>query len=181
VAHDRAPIVDTTRLRLRAHTESDFDACAAMWADPAVTLHIGGMPSTRLQTWGRMRGYIGMWEFLGFGYWAIEERATGLFIGELGFADFKRDIAPSMQNVPELGWALAASAHGKGFATEAVHAVNAWGDAHLASDRTVCLINQENHASIRVAEKCGFKAFDSTLMGETEVLFFERHRARLGS
>ena len=173
--HDRAPIIETTRLRLRPHAMTDLDACSAMWADPAVTHHIG-INSTRLQTWGRIRGYVGLWEFLGFGYWAIEEKATGLFIGELGFADFERDIAPSMQHVPVLGWALVSNAHGNGFATEAVQAATVWGDAHLASARTVCLINSENHASIRVAEKCGFAQFDSTLLGETEVQFFERHR-----
>jgi len=146
-----------------------------MWADPAVTLHIGS-PSTRLQTWARMRGYVGLWEFLGFGYWAIEEKATARFIGELGFADFKREIAASMQATPELGWALAADAHGRGFATEAVRAATAWGDVNLRSERTVCLISAQNLASIRVAEKCGFRRFDAATAGNAELLFFERYR-----
>jgi len=123
-----------------------------------------------------MRGYVGLWEFLGFGYWAIEERATGRFIGELGFADFKREIAASMQATPELGWALIAEAHGKGFATEAVRAVTAWGDVNLRSERTVCLIDARNAASIRVAEKSGFLRFDAAVTGTTELLFFERYR-----
>lgn len=146
-----------------------------MWADPEVTRYIG-VASTLQQTWARMRGYIGLWEYLGFGYWAIEERATGRYIGECGFADFKRDIAASMREVPELGWALVAPAHGKGFATEAVMCATAWGDANLQSKRTVCMIDVENRASVRVAEKCGFAEFDSALIGETSALFFERHR-----
>jgi RimJ/RimL family protein N-acetyltransferase len=146
-----------------------------MWADPEVTRFIGAA-STLQQSWARMRGYIGLWEYLGFGYWAIEEKATGRYIGECGFADFKRDIVASMRDVPELGWALVAPAHGKGFATEAVMAAIAWGDANLSLARTVCMIDVENRASVRVAEKCGFAQFDSSLIGETSALFFERQR-----
>ena len=170
------PVIETERLRLRAHSPNDFAACCAMWADPVVTKYIGGKPSTTQQTWARILTYGGHWVHLGYGYWAVEEKATGTFVGELGFADFKRDIAPSMQNVPELGWALATPAHGKGYATEAVRAATAWGDRNLASARTVCLINPENVASIRVAQKCGFHEFASGELGGVSTLFFERYR-----
>ena len=73
---------------------------------------------------------------MGFGHWAVEEKASGDFIGDLGFADFKRDIQPSIQGLPELGWVLASRAHGKGYATEAVRAAIAWGAAHrVQADR----------------------------------------------
>ncbi|MGC8485625.1 MAG: GNAT family N-acetyltransferase [Candidatus Baltobacteraceae bacterium] len=172
---ERAPTIETPRLRLRPHAAEDLDACAAMWADPRVTEYIGA-PSTRLQSWARMRGYVGLWEFLGYGYWAIEERQSARYIGEIGFADFQREIAPSMQGVPEAGWALSADAHGKGYATEALRAATAWGDANLAAERTVCLISTQNLASIRVAEKCGYSRFDSATIGAAEALFFERYR-----
>jgi RimJ/RimL family protein N-acetyltransferase len=42
-----APILETDRLRLRAHTAEDFAASAAMWGDPDVTRFIGGRPFTR--------------------------------------------------------------------------------------------------------------------------------------
>ncbi len=146
-----------------------------MWADPEVTRFIGS-PSSLQQSWSRMRGYAGLWLHLGYGYWAIEEAVTQTFIGEVGFADFKRDIAPSMRDVPELGWALTSDAHGKGYATEAACAALVWGDANLPSARTVCMIDAENRASLRVAEKCGFAQFDSAVVGENVVMFFERRR-----
>jgi RimJ/RimL family protein N-acetyltransferase len=94
---------------------------------------------------------------LGFGYWVAEEKSTGNFAGELGFADYKRDIEPSLKGLPEIGWVLASHAHGKGYATEAVRAIVVWGDAHFSSPRTACIIAPENLASIRVAEKCGYR------------------------
>ena len=94
---------------------------------------------------------------LGYGYWAVEEKLSGRYVGELGFADFKRDIQPSIAGMPELGWALVPRVHGKGFATEALRAVVAWGDNHFGLMRTVCIIRRDNHASFRVAEKLGYE------------------------
>ena len=64
------------------------------------------------------------------------------------------------EGLPELGWVLATRVHGKGYATEAVRAAIAWGDANIRSSgsglgRTVCIIHPEHARSIRVAEKCG--------------------------
>lgn len=172
------PVLDTPRLTLRAHRADDFDAALAMWSDPNVTRYIGGKPSTEQQTWSRLLNYAGHWSLLGFGYWAVEETASGRFIGELGFANFKRDIAPEMRDAPELGWALAAGVHGRGFGTEAVRAAVAWGDRYLAASRTVCLIDPDNAASIRIAEKCGYRAFRETQFNDRPILFFERLRRK---
>lgn len=168
------PTLDTPRLILRPHRGADYAAACAMWADPAVTRFIGGRASTPQQTWSRLLTYLGHWAVMGFGYWAIEERDSGAFAGEIGFADFKRDIAPEMQNVPELGFALASSFHGRGFASEAVRAVLAWGDGHLNSKRTVALVNEDNAASIHILEKSGYRAFDRSTLADSRVLFLER-------
>ena len=44
---------------------------------------------------------------MGFGFWALEEKATGAFAGEMGFAEFKREIDPPILGTPEIGWVLA--------------------------------------------------------------------------
>jgi RimJ/RimL family protein N-acetyltransferase len=147
-----------------------------MWSDPGVTRHIGGKPSTKPQAWTRMLTYIGHWSLLGFGYWAIEEKATGKFVGDIGFADFRRATVPSMSDVPEMGWALAPAFHGRGYATEAALGAVAWADAHFESPRTVCMIDPENVASVRVAEKCGFRTFERTVIDDRATLFLERIR-----
>jgi RimJ/RimL family protein N-acetyltransferase len=156
------PILATERLKLRGHRLGDFSHCAAMWADPEVARYIGGKPLTEEESWTKFLRYVGHWALLGFGYWAVEEKATGDFVGEIGFADYKRDLEPSLKGVPEIGWVLASGVHGKGYATEAVRAAVAWGDTHFSPPRTACIISPENLASVRVATKCGYREFQLT-------------------
>ena len=168
----KVPILETERLRLRGHWLDDFAKCAAMWADPAVIRYIGGKPLTEEESWTRFLRYAGHWSLLGFGYWVAEEKTSGKFVGEIGFADYKRDLEPSLKGVPEIGWVLASSAHGRGYATEAVRAAVEWGDRHFAGARTACIIAPDNLASIRVAEKCGYrKAQVATYKGHPTIVF----------
>jgi RimJ/RimL family protein N-acetyltransferase len=152
------PVLETERLWLRAHKASDFVDCLAMWSDPEIVRYTIRDPSPPPRTWQRLLAYRGHWEIMGYGYWAVEEKASQRFIGELGFADFKRDIRPCIEGLPEIGWALNLKAHGKGYATEALKAVLDWGDAHLDSARTACIIHRDNHRSLRVAERLGYNA-----------------------
>jgi RimJ/RimL family protein N-acetyltransferase len=170
----QTPILETERLRLRAHRLEDFVHSAAMWSDAKITEHTVGKPQTEEESWTRFLRYVGHWSVMGFGYWVVEEKASGNFLGEIGFADFKRDIEPSLKGVPEIGWVLATHAHGKGFATEAVRTAVAWGDAHFDSKRTACIIAPENLPSIRVAEKCGYREFQRTTYRGKPALMFER-------
>ena len=168
-----APLLKTDRLILRKHNVEDFMALHEMWTEPAVYQHIIGRPSTREESWSRLLRYIGHWAMLRYGYWAVEERATGAFIGEMGFADYQRDIDPPLDGRPELGWILKTSTHGKGYATEALSAIASWGDAHFGGKETACMIAPENTASIRVAGKIGFvKKLRTTYKGDPTLVFY---------
>jgi RimJ/RimL family protein N-acetyltransferase len=151
------PVVETDRLRLRAHTIEDASKVTALWSNPEVTRYIGGKPLTDEECWSRLLRYVGHWSMLGFGYWVVEERATGEFVGEVGFSDYKRDVEPSLGAVPEVGWVLTPSKHGMGYATEAVQAVLGWGRDRFGLSPVTCLIHPNHQASIHVAQKCGFK------------------------
>lgn len=164
--------IDTERLTLRVPRLEDFGDSVAMWGDPEVTRYITGKPFSREEVWARFLRYIGHWSVMGFGFWVVRERVSGRLVGEVGMADFKRDIQPSLDGIPETGWALAPWAHHQGFATEAVRAALKWGETHFESERTVCLINPENRASIRVAEKCGYReSRRSTYKGHPTIVF----------
>ncbi|MGC4049534.1 MAG: GNAT family N-acetyltransferase [Paludibaculum sp.] len=168
------PVLETERLRMRGHRGEDFPASAAMWGDAEVMRHLGGRPFTVEDAWTRFLRYAGHWQFVGFGYWAVEELATGRFLGEVGFADYKREIVPSIDGIPELGWALAPWAQGRGFATEAALAALRWCDGALQAKRTVCLINPENAPSLRVAGKCGFREYGRSVYKGLDTILLER-------
>jgi RimJ/RimL family protein N-acetyltransferase len=166
------PVLETERLKLRGHGLGDCVASSAMWADPIVTRYIGGRPLSAEESWARLLRYVGHWALLGFGYWVVEEKETGSFAGEIGFADYKRDLEPSLNGQPEIGWIFAQQSHGKGYATEAVRAATAWGDAHFGACQTACIIHPENLASIRVAEKCGYRKLRlASYKGQATMLF----------
>jgi RimJ/RimL family protein N-acetyltransferase len=159
----------TDRLLLRRHIAADFLEYHRLWSDPAVVRYINSRPSSKSEAWHRLMRQVGHWGLLGFGYWVVEEKASGRFIGEVGFADLMRDVSPSIAGTAELGWVLQPAFHGQGFATEAVKCAVRWAQTHLTRP-IVCLIAIGNTRSQRVAEKVGFQAPESARIGDEEVL-----------
>jgi RimJ/RimL family protein N-acetyltransferase len=151
------PTLETPRLRLRAHTAADFPHSCRLWADPEVIRYTVFKPSTPEEVWSRLLRYFGLWSLLGFGYWVVEEKSTGAFVGEVGLCNFHRELDPPLGDTPEIGWTLLPQFHGKGYATEAAQAAIHWAtQPPLAATEISCIIHAENAGSLRVAAKCGF-------------------------
>jgi RimJ/RimL family protein N-acetyltransferase len=150
------PTIETARLTLRPHRVGDFEAYAAMWTDPTVVRFIGGEPMSREVSWSRFLRQAGIWHHLGFGFFAIEDRATGAFAGECGFHDLHRAMTPSIEGTMETGWALLPAFHGQGLAEEAMRACLAWAEAHGTGDRLTAIIDPGNEPSLRLARRLGF-------------------------
>jgi len=170
------PVLETERLILRGHSLDDFNDSASMWADPEVVKHISGVPSSIEASWTRLLKYAGHWALLGFGYWMIEEKRNRHFIGEVGFADFKRNVTPAFDGAPETGWVLKPDKQGQGFATEAVAGSLEWADTVRGFDRTVCMVNPDHKASLRVAQKVGYAHPLTASYNEKPVLILSRSR-----
>ena len=170
------PGLTTSRLILRGHTLADFSNYAAERSDPVVMKYLGkGDLLSEEEAWTRFIGMSGHWALMGYGTWAVEEKASGQRIGNVGFTDKKRPKEHPASGAPEMGWALAASAHGKGYASEAVVAALAWGRGFFgAGARTVCVISTDNAASLRVARKAGFTQFATATRYGLGRLVFER-------
>ena len=169
-----APVIETARLRLRGLLVSDLDAQAAMNADERVMRYAGGQPLGREDSWRRMISAPAMWVLFGFGGWIVERKTDGAFLGQVFFADFKRDMAPSIEGQPEMGWMFAFHAHGQGYASEAVAAALDWADKNLAGQEIVAIIDPDNAASIRVAEKAGFVRSGEGTYKENTILLYRR-------
>ncbi len=96
-----------------------------------------------------MGTFLGHWVLRGYGIWAVEERASGAFVGRIGL--FNPEGWPGL----EVGWLLARDVWGKGFATEGGRASLEFAWNTLGAERVISMIRPENAASIRVAERLG--------------------------
>ena len=167
-----APRIETERLILREFRASDLAALVSIWSDDEVVRYVGGQKLSREDTWRRTLAACGQWPYEGFGYWIAERRTDGAVVGQLGFADFKRAMEPSIEGQPELGYVFDRSVHGQGIAAEACTAALHWADANLNASSYPAIISPENEASIRLAERLGFRReADVTYRGEAIALF----------
>jgi RimJ/RimL family protein N-acetyltransferase len=173
------PVVETPRLRLRPHRLDDLDARTTMTGNDYVMRFFPDTQS-REDNWARLLRYAGHWALLGWGLFAVEEKATGRFVGEVGLADFGRNLGKDFDGIPEAGWILDQWAEGQGFATEAIRASIGWYEQTFGIARQVCIIAPENAPSRRVAEKIGFKPYAERLYHDHRVLLHERLPAQAG-
>ena len=85
------PQLTTDRLLLRGFRPDDFERYAEMMADPDVSRHLmDGRPLTRAEAWRQLAMFAGHWVLRGYGLWAVEERATGEFLGRVGVPESRR-------------------------------------------------------------------------------------------
>ncbi len=158
--------LETERLLLRMWREDDFEAYAEICADPEVMRYLGGKPLSPLDAWRNMAMMVGHWHLRGYGHWVVEEKASGKFIGRIGFLN--AEGWPGF----ELGWTLARHAQGKGYATEGARRALEYAFTELDREHVISLINPLNAASIRVAERLGEKVEGRTELFDIEVLIF---------
>jgi ribosomal-protein-alanine N-acetyltransferase len=138
----------TRRLIVRDVAASDADPLAAIWADPAVTRHLGGPRDPE-----RVRSAVlaAAADPPALDQWTVEQ--DGRVVGSCGLL---RKCVGGRDEV-ELVYVLARDAWGRGLATEAAAAVRDHASTELGLDRLVALIEPAHAASRRVAEKLGFR------------------------
>jgi RimJ/RimL family protein N-acetyltransferase len=141
------PTLTTDRLILRAPAETDLDAEAEFYASDRA-IHVGG-PLLREQVWRALASFIGHWHFRGYGFWGIEDRASGQYLGRAGLWN------PEGWPEPEIGWALMAGAEGRGIAFEAAQAARNHAYRTLGWETAISLIDPDNARSIKLAERLG--------------------------
>lgn len=141
------PILETERFIMRGHMESDFESEAEFYATDA-SRFVGG-PMTRELLWRSFASLIGHWVLRGYGFWALEERNTGAYLGRVGL------WFPEGWPEPELGWTLMPSAQGKGYATQAAIQTRDYAYTKLGWKTAISLIDPDNKPSIALAKRLG--------------------------
>ncbi|SHG93389.1 GNAT family N-acetyltransferase [Ferrimonas marina] len=141
--------LETERLRLRQWQHTDFEAYAALCADPEVMRYLGGDVMSREDAWRHLAMIAGHWSLLGFGHWAVEHKASGHCIGRVGF------LQPQGWPGFELGWTIAPAYQRQGLAFEAASAALKWGFGHTDRQQIISIIHPDNRASKALAMKLG--------------------------
>ena len=154
-----APTLETERLVLRQFEERDFPTYERWCANLDVMRYLGGKVMGRMEAWRHMAYVVGHWTLRGYGYYAVEEKATGALVGRVGFGNGTG--WPGF----ELGWTIAPEHQGRGFASEAARLLLPYAFDVLDQPHVISLIHPDNAPSRRVAERLG-----QVVEAETEVL-----------
>ena len=157
--------LETERLIMRGWRESDLEPLSAFYADEESSRFVGGV-SARDMVWRAIATYIGHWVLRGYGFWVLEEKATGEFAGWCG------PWFPEGWPEPEIGWGLMPPARGKGYATEAAKRAREHAYGELGWTTVVSNIAPEIFASQAVATRLGAKPdYQMELRGAPVILY----------
>lgn len=150
-AFDRPPMIETPRLILRAFRADDVEPFCANMADDdfAVFITKEGRGLSYGESWQRFCSLAGHWVARGYGNFAVEEKASGTFIGHVG------PMNPPGWPDFEIGWAIYPAWQGKGYASEAAAAAFRWAHDALGQRETLHMIADENAPSQKVARALG--------------------------
>lgn len=143
-------ILETERLRLREMETKDLPALSAILQDDATMLaYEGAFSEAEVRAWlGRMQE---RYRNDGFGFWAVELRASGEMIGQCGLTRQRIDDA----EVIEVGYLFNRAHWHLGYATEAARGCLAHGFANLDVDQIYAQVRDTNLASMNVAIRLG--------------------------
>lgn len=142
--------IETPRLLLRRPTGGDAEAIFWRYSgDPEVTRYVGWPAHSSVEQAKTFLAYSdGQWDEWHAGPYLIFSRAAGVLLGGTGLG-FETSYRAAT------GYVLARDAWGRGYATEALHAMVDLARA-MGVRRLYALCHTEHRASARVLEKCGF-------------------------
>jgi RimJ/RimL family protein N-acetyltransferase len=166
------PTLETERLRLRAFRESDLDDVTRLNTDPAVVRYKHA-PLPRPESWRSLAAHLGHWVLRGYGLWAVELH-DGRFVGWAGL--YHPEDWPDI----ELGWTIDPAFWGRGLAPEAAAAALDHAERTLGRRDLISVIQPNNRASIRVAEKLGGRPERRTTLRGIRVLIYRHGGAAQG-
>lgn len=161
------PTIETERLLLRGWKEDDAEGLAKLYGDEANATFIGGVLSPD-EAWRMVAQRIGQWQLRGFAMFAVEEKASGTFVGHAG------PHFPAGWPEPEIGWGLVPGFHGKGYAGEAARAGLTFAYQVLGWDTAISLIDAGNVPSQNLAKRLG-ATYESTQQVTTFTAGIYRH------
>jgi len=147
-----AVILQTKRLILRHQVIEDLDDLWALYQNPNITKYIPDAPRSREEAREELEWHMhGHPRHPELGLWAAIDKESGRFIGRCGLLPWTVDGRDEV----EVAYTIAEAYQGLGLGTEAAQAILHYGFSELHLTRLICLIDPDNTASQKVAEKIG--------------------------
>jgi RimJ/RimL family protein N-acetyltransferase len=144
-------VLETDRLLLRRLTLDDVDSLLGIFSDPEAMRYYPAIKS-RQETIDWIDWNLKSYREHRFGLWAVIRKDTSSFAGQCGLT-MQRNV--DGHDEVEIGYSFLRREWNAGLATEAAIVCRDFGFANLNLTRLVSLIDPENRASKRVAEKVG--------------------------
>jgi len=149
----------TKRLRFREMTTADLDEMSGLLGDPDVMTYYPA-PKTRKEAGAWIDWNLTNYARHGYGLWIVETLDGG-FVGDCGLTWQSVNGRPEL----ELGYHVRLDLQGRGYATEAASACLEYARDVVDVDRLVAIIDPNNVASRRVAERVGMRHLEDDLAG----------------
>jgi RimJ/RimL family protein N-acetyltransferase len=145
-------VLATERLNLRQMTTRDVSNLVQIFSDPvAMQYYPSTMNEEEAMAW--IRRTLHNYHTYGVGFWVVEEKTTGRFLGQCGIIPQELDGILQM----EIAYLLVRREWGHGYATEAAAACKQHGFGTMAFQKLISLIDVQNAPSMRVAERIGMR------------------------
>jgi RimJ/RimL family protein N-acetyltransferase len=170
-----AIVLETSRLMLRPPVIGDFEAYHAAVGEPPSSAGPDAKPS-REDSYKRLLANIACWNLFGYGSFAVIDRETGRLIGGCGLFRMERDVEPPLDGSPEAGWGIDRNFHGRGYAYEAMIAALDWFDQTTGEPRSICMIDDGNLASEKLAAKLRYAPCGPGRYKDVAVTIYARER-----
>jgi RimJ/RimL family protein N-acetyltransferase len=147
-------VLNTERLTLRPWQDLDREPFAELNADSEVMRYFPAT-LTREQSDALVDRIATAFDQQGWGLWALQERASGRFLGFTGLAAvaFTAAFTPAT----EVGWRLRHDAWGHGYATEAARAALDFAFAWLGLQQVISFTASANRRSRSVMTRLGMR------------------------
>lgn len=161
----------TERLNLRKMTPHDVPNLLQIFSDPVAMRYY---PSTRNEeeTMGWIHRTLDNYDTYGVGFWVVEEKLRGRFLGQCGIIPQELDGIRQM----EIAYLLVRREWGQGYATEAASACKQYGFETMGYNKLISLIDVNNTPSMRVAERIGMRVEQTIIKWGEEVRVYSISR-----
>ena len=158
-------VVTTERLELWRPQPGDLPGLHAMMDDAETARFAGNTLPSLADSFARQLRNAGSWALYGYGAFMVREPGHEKIIGNCGiFRSFRGfGVEMGFDDAAEAGWIIHRDHWRRGYAREAMVAALAWFDREHGPQRVVCMIEEGNDASVKVAQTLGFVRYAKQL------------------